>query len=611
MSINQALSAALAGVNATQQAPVGDRRQRGERQHARLRRREPSVRSRSRSPARPAPASTSTGINRDLNTLLQSQLWTETSGGSYADTTAQLYQQLQQIYGTPGSSTSFDAIFNNFTSALQSAVDQPELVFGAERRGQRRAERGAKSQFDDGDDPAIAHPGRAGHRKRRADRQHRAAADRPDQSAAGRGDLRQRHGHARGPARSGHHAALAADERHGERKARTIRFRFSPATASSWWPATQASQLTFNNVGTLSATSQWSADPSQDSAGTITLTSPSGGTTDLIATNAIQSGQIGAYLQMRDTILPQAQTQLDEMANQMSQALSNQTRGHRRDRRIAGRVQRRTSAACCPATRYSSLTPTRSNAAAHRHSRRARRRRHVAGPAGQCDQSGDRGQFLRRHERGGVAAQCRAWHQPAILQSIRHGPAGAQQRHRQCRQFAVGDIDGDVADQRQRATAAVYRRRRSRSPARSRPAARRPRVLPAKSQVNAALVASPSSIVAYAANTASGDPTRPNFLVNQMSQATLTYSPATGLGTAASPFSGTLSQYMSAVVSQQSQAANAATQSAAGPGYGPHRLATALQRPVRRQYRHRNVESDRAAERLWRQCAGDERRSSR
>ena len=47
--------------------------------------------------------------------------------------------------------------------------------------------------------------------------------------------------------------------------------------------------------------------------------------TDLIATNAIQSGQIGAYLQMRDSILPQAQNQLDEFANQMSQALSNQT----------------------------------------------------------------------------------------------------------------------------------------------------------------------------------------------------------------------------------------------------------------------------------------------
>ena len=87
----------------------------------------------------------------------------------------------------------------------------------------------------------------------------------------------------------------------------------------------QASQLAFNNVGTLSATALWSANPSQDDAGTITLTSPGGTTTDLIANNAIQSGEIAAYLQMRDSILPQAQNQLDELANQMSQALSNQT----------------------------------------------------------------------------------------------------------------------------------------------------------------------------------------------------------------------------------------------------------------------------------------------
>jgi flagellar hook-associated protein 1 FlgK len=78
-------------------------------------------------------------------------------------------------------------------------------------------------------------------------------------------------------------------------------------------------------------------------------------------------------------------------------------------------------------------------------------------------------------------------------------------------------------------------------------------------QVNSALVASPSALIAYTANTSSGDPTRPNFLLNQMTNAVLTYSPATGLGTAGTPFGGTLSQYMSAVVSQQSQATNAAT----------------------------------------------------
>src|SRR3982074_1242056 len=58
------------------------------------------------------------GINRNLNVLLQKHLWTETSGGSYADTKAKLYQQLQQVYGTPGSTGAFNTAFNNFASAL-------------------------------------------------------------------------------------------------------------------------------------------------------------------------------------------------------------------------------------------------------------------------------------------------------------------------------------------------------------------------------------------------------------------------------------------------------------------------------------------------------------
>jgi flagellar hook-associated protein 1 FlgK len=53
-----------------------------------------------------------TGINRNLNTLLQNQLWTETSGGSYADSVAQMYQQLQKVYGSPSSSSSFSAIYS-------------------------------------------------------------------------------------------------------------------------------------------------------------------------------------------------------------------------------------------------------------------------------------------------------------------------------------------------------------------------------------------------------------------------------------------------------------------------------------------------------------------
>ena len=86
-----------------------------------------------------------------------------------------------------------------------------------------------------------------------------------------------------------------------------------------------AAQLTFNAQGSITANSQWNADPSQSGVGTITLRLPGGGSTDLVATGAIQAGEIGAYLKMRDSILPQAQTQLDQLAANMSRSLSDVT----------------------------------------------------------------------------------------------------------------------------------------------------------------------------------------------------------------------------------------------------------------------------------------------
>jgi flagellar hook-associated protein 1 len=78
-------------------------------------------------------------------------------------------------------------------------------------------------------------------------------------------------------------------------------------------------------------------------------------------------------------------------------------------------------------------------------------------------------------------------------------------------------------------------------------------------EVNPALVASPSNLVDYSSSTSSGDATRPNFILNQLTNAALTFSPTTGIGSAQAPYSGTLTDYMSQIVSQQSQAANAAT----------------------------------------------------
>src|ERR1700678_2935379 len=124
MGVAQALSAALAGVNVTQQGLSGIA---GNVANANTTGYvDESVNQVEVGSAGQGGTSVdTTGINRDLNTLLQSQLWTETSGDSYADTTSQLYQQLQQVYGTPGASTSFDGIYDNFTTALQSLATNP------------------------------------------------------------------------------------------------------------------------------------------------------------------------------------------------------------------------------------------------------------------------------------------------------------------------------------------------------------------------------------------------------------------------------------------------------------------------------------------------------
>ena len=323
MSISQALSAATAGIDATQQALsviAGNVANINTPGYV-----EESVNQVAlATPGLNGSSVDVTGINRNLNTLLQSQLWTETSGGSYADATAQLYQQLQPLYGTPGSSSSFDAIFNNFTNALQSLSTSPSsysaqaaVLSSAQSVAQNlnsmtTSIQQLRSQAEHGIAADVQTANTALQQIAKINIQLQAAAS--DSSTATLEDQRDQD-------------ITQLSQLMNVRVVQNANNQMSvfTSTGTQLVAGAQASQISFNNAGTLSANSQWSANPSLDTAGTVTLTSPGGTTTDLIADGALQSGQIGAYVQMRDTILPQAQTQLDEMANQMSQALSNTT----------------------------------------------------------------------------------------------------------------------------------------------------------------------------------------------------------------------------------------------------------------------------------------------
>jgi flagellar hook-associated protein 1 FlgK len=558
MGLSQALSAAVAGVNATQQSLsviAGNVANANTPGYV-----DESVNQIATSTAgQPGVSVDTTGINRNLNTLLQSQLWTETSGGSYADTTAQLYQQLQQIYGSPGSSSSFSAIYNNFTTALQSLSSNPgsysaqtQVVGAAQAVTQNlnsmtgtvqelrtQAEQGIASDVQTAN-TALQQIAQI-NEKLEAAPQDSATATLEDQRGQ---DITQ----------------LSQLMNVNVVQNSNNQISVFTATGQQLVSGVQASQLTFGNVGTLSATSLWSANPSQDGAGTITLVSPSGTSTDLVAGNAIQSGEIGAYLQMRDTILPQAQNQLDELANQMSQALSNQTTGGTAVTSGGYSGFNVDVGGVLPGNTLQ-LTYTDSGNTQHTVTVVALGQGGTLPPPSAS--ANPNSQVIGIDFSGGmssVVAQLNSalgsnlqFSNPSgtVLQALNSG-SGNVVNSLTATSTATSLTSGSpqlplFLDGTAAITGALTA------------GGSQTTGLAGRITVNSALVASPSSLVVYASGTASGDPTRPNFILNQATNVSLTYSPTTGVGTAAAPYSATLPDYMSQIVSQQSQAANAAT----------------------------------------------------
>jgi flagellar hook-associated protein 1 FlgK len=557
MSISQALSAALSGVNVTQQAVsvvAGNIANANTTGYV-----NETVNQTETSTAGEAGAGVEiAGVNRDLNTLLQSQLWTETSGDSYADTTSQLYQQLQTIYGTPGSSTSFDAIYNNFTTALQalssspsSYSDQTAVIDSAQALAQNLNSmttniQQLRTQAEAGIASGV-----------------QAANTAIQQIAQINGEL------ATAPADSS--TAELEDQRDQDitqlSQLMNVTVVQNPYNQIAVFTGTgqqlvsgiQASTLSFNNVGTMTATSLWSANPSQDAAGTITLTSPGGNTLDLIANGSFQSGQIGAYVQMRDTILPQAQNQLDEMASQMSQALSNQT--------TTGTAVSAGSQAGFSVD-VGSVLPGNTIQLTYTNSQNVLQTVNIvslgAGGSLPAQTASPNSQTIGVDFSGGMSsvvsqlntalgANLQFSNPLGTLLQVLNASASSNVVNSLSATSTVTSLTSGSAqlplftDGGQPITGVIT------------VDGSQITGLAGTIAVNSAVVASPGSLVAYAANTAAGDPTRPNFMLNQMTTAALTYPATTGLGSAAQPYSGSLTQYLSQVISQQSQAATAAT----------------------------------------------------
>jgi flagellar hook-associated protein 1 FlgK len=499
------------------------------------------------------------GINRTLDQLVQTQLWTETSGGSYADAKAQLYQQLQQAYGTPGSANAFDTAFNNFTAGMQALATSP-----ASSAAQSGALGAAQAFAQNLNTTSSAIQGL------RTQAEQGIATDVQQANAAMQQIAQINQELGTGGTQDSTTAALE-DQRNQDitqlsqlmniKVVQTGNNQVSVFTGSgTQLVGTQASTLSFDAHGALSPTAVWSADPAKRGVGTITLTAPSGDTIDLIANKSIQSGQIAAYLGMRDQILPQAQSQIDQLASQVAQALSNQT--------TAG------TAVTVGAQKgfkvdVGGLLPGNSAQIAYTDASNVQHTVTVVRvddptalplPNNPADPNN---QVIGVNFTGGMASVVTQLNAALGANLQFSNPAGTTL---QVLNAAAGTTVNALSATATTTTLAsgspqlpVFLDGTTPITGAITGSGSQNTGLAARIAVNPALLANPSSLVMYAPATSAGDPTRPNFIAGQLVNAQPTFQPQGGTGGQTAPFTGTFANYISQMVGQQAQAANAAT----------------------------------------------------
>ena len=503
-------------------------------------------------------------INRQLDELLQTQLRMETSGGAYADGLSKLYEQLQDVYGTPGSSIGLDALFNNLTTALQGLLASPSSV--SARTTAINAAQVITQQLN-----TMS----AGIQTLRSAAEHGIAADveLANNALQHIADINQQVASA-----SPNDAASAAlmdqrdlyiDQLTKLMSIKVLQGDFNQVSVFTsngiQLVGSSAVTLAFDAKGSLTPSMYWSADPLLRSVGTITATPPGGAAMDLIVAGALQSGEIGAYLHMRDQLLPQAQSQLDEFAAQLSQAASDLTTA---GTAVTVGLQSGYAVDTAGMQPGNTIQFAYTDALNVQHNITAVDVNNPAVlPLANTATANPNDQVVGVDFSGGmgsITAQLTAALGATGLQFT--NPAGTILR-----------ILNDVANTIFVNSASTTTTMTSLTSGN----AQLPLFMDgnnvysgsinsnglqangfsARIMVNNLLVTNPGNLVIYSTSppTTPGDPTRPTFLYDQMMNMPRLFSPATGIGATASPFSGSLSSFISQIVTFQGQAASNAS----------------------------------------------------
>ncbi len=502
-------------------------------------------------------------IQRQLDSYVQSQLWTENAGASYATTRANSLNQLQTVYGDPGSAASLETVYNNFTSALQALTSSPDdsaaqsqVVNNAQLLTQQlnsmsnsiqSLRGGAELSISD----AVSQANEAMSQIAKLNQQ-LSGSSLNDSAAATMQDQRDNYINQLSQLMdikviNGDHNQVSVYTNSGVQLV-----------------GTQAATLGFNAQGTMAPNSLWSADSSKSGVGTLTLTSPSGSSVDLIQSKAVRSGTIAAYLQLRDTDLVQAQNQLDAVASSMASALSDKTTAGTAvnpglqqgfDVDISGlstgnniTINYTDNLTNSPHTITlvrvddPSVLPLSDSATTNPNDK-------VYGVDFSGGMTSVYGQIATAIASTGMVASNSTG---TTLRILNDGPGNIVKVNSVSATETATSLQGGSSelplftDGWSSYTGAIGA------------GGSQSVGFAARISVNGALAADPSLLVKYQSTTAAADSTRPNFLYQQLTGSALQYSPSTGIGIAASPFAGSISTFVRQIISVQGQAADTA-----------------------------------------------------
>jgi flagellar hook-associated protein 1 len=514
------------------------------------------------------------GVDRQIDEYLQTQLRTETSGAAYADTRSTYLANLQNVYGNPDESGTIENAFNKLLTAFQGLSTSPDsqsarisAVSAAQTMAQTlnattegiQALR-ANAEMGINDSILTANNAMA-----------RIAAINSQLQSNGQADAA---------------TATLLDQRDqyltqlsGLVDIRVVTNQQNQVTVFTnsgvQLVGTEAARLNFNPQGTMTPNTLYNSDPTKSTVGTITISFPQGGSYDLVSTNSIRSGKIAALLELRDTTLVKAQAQVDQFAAAMSSALS--------DRTTAGVAA---PPAVLPQAGYDiDLAGLQSGNVIH-----VTYRDNTSGlthnlsivrvddpsvlPLSNTATLDPNDEVLGVNFAGGMAS--------VVAQLNTALGASADLQFSNPSGLTLRVLDDGAPNQSDVLAASVTKTVSSLTSgnvqlplftdngglytgALSAYGAQQTG-LAGRISVNVGLIADPSRMIVFSTSplTGSGDSARSDFILNQLQLGNYRYSPQTGIGTNAAPFTGTLTNFAKQFISQQGESASVAKQLADG-----------------------------------------------